>query len=180
MANQTHAKARMEVIVHDATMLELVTRQLPEGASQTFKLNSPVALSSGLVVEFVAPATLLLAGYAMSDGKNVASGGFTDVVLAMGGVEIEANFLGSGAADQVLAAANLGSKFDLGVSASLFSSTRGWYIQNTAADPSHRICAFPPLRMANVPELRTQAGDTNARVRARFIATKSLWNDVTP
>lgn len=172
----THTKARLEPIVHDDVLLSLITRRLPEGASQTFKSHSPVALSSGLVVAFVAPATALLAGFALSDGSNT-TGAYTDVVLAVGGLEIEANFLGSAAADNVLAAADLGGKFDLLSSSTLINGALpGWYISDATADPSVRICEFPPVRVANSTSTRTAAGDTNARVRAQPIQTKTHWN----
>lgn len=176
----THIKQRLDVVQDDA-MLSLITRQLPEGASQTFVLNAPVAIASGYVVVFVAPTTAKLAGFAMSDGHNSAAGtDSVDVVLAVPGItKIEANFLGSAAADNVLAAADFGSKFDLASSSTLINGdSPGWYIADTTSDPSVRICQFPPMRVANTTQVRTAAGDTNARVYATPIATKTHWDDV--
>lgn len=175
-SNITHDKARLEVIVHDAVMLELITRRVPEAASQTFKLNAPIKLASGLAAEFVNPADALLAGYALTDGQNLASGGVTDIVLALPHVEIEANFLGNAAADNVLAAADLGGPFDLAKSATLLgASAPGWYLSDTTADVAFRMSGFPPIRKANSENSRTLAGDTNARVRAIAMFDKTLW-----
>lgn len=180
MGNITQDKARLECIVHDATMLELITRELPEGASQTFIANCPVALTAGLVVAFVAPATVLLAGFAVKDGQNTTAGTKNStVVLAVPGVEIEANLLGAAAADFVLLAANVGAKFDMAVASPLFGTVNAWYIKNATADPVVRVCGLPPIRVPNSPNSRTLVGDTNARVRALPIRTATIWNTTT-
>lgn len=172
----TQDKAALKIVRPDAVMLELITREWPEGASQTFVKYSPLALSSGLAIAFVAPTTALLAGFALSDGHN-STGASVSVVLAVPEVEIEANFLGAAAADNVLAAADFGGKFDLLASATLLgAASPGWYISDATADPSVRISQFPPIAKANQAEVRTAAGDTNARVRAIPIATKTHWN----
>lgn len=175
---QVHTKQAMEVVLHDDPLLALVTRSLPEAASQTFKRVSPVVLTAGLVAEFVAPATALMFGYALSDGNNAAAAitNRTDVVLALPHVEIEANFLAASAADNVFAAADLGTDFDLAVSATLVGgATRGWYIKDAADDEVVRLSGLPPLRIPNIPDLYTTVGDTNARVRAVTLADATVW-----
>lgn len=175
MPNVTHQRQRLEVVVQDSALLELISRRMPEAASQTFKLNAPVKLSSGLVAEFVNPTDGLLAGYALADGQN-ATGKMTDIVLALAHVSIEANFLGAAAAANVLAAADMGLKFALAKDANLLGTGKpGWYILDSATENSHRISEFPPLRMANVDNAYTSAGDTDARVRATPILTKTQW-----
>lgn len=174
----TQDKAALKVVRPDAVMLELITREWPEGASQTFVKYSPLALSSGLAIAFVAPATAKLAAWALTDGHNT-TGASVSVALAVAEVEIEANFLGAAAADNILAAADFGEKFDLLASSTLLgASSPGWYISDATADPSVRICQFPPIAKPNQLPTRTAALDTNARVRARSITTKTHWNDV--
>src|SRR5262245_14573368 len=130
----THVKNRLEVIVHDATMLESITREWPEGASQTFLAGAPLKLVSGLALKFVTPTDGKLAGFALSDGHNVASGASVTVIPAFPHIEIECNFLGAAAADNVLAAADFGNKFDLLESTTLIGGdTAGWYISDATA-----------------------------------------------
>jgi hypothetical protein len=178
MANITQVKQGLVVLQHDAVMLELLTRVIPEGATQTWPAGSPVAISSGLAVVFVAPTTAKLAGFALSEGHNLAAGQDAEVVLARSPVEVEVSFLGAAAADNVLAAADYGSKFDLLSSATLINSADpGWYLSDATADPALRITQFPPIRVPNSENSRTTAGDTNARVYAAPIPTKTHWND---
>lgn len=179
MAVITHAKKGLSIIVHDAVLLETITRVIPEGASQTFPAGSPLAYSSGLLVEFVAPATALLAAFTEEAGQN-GTGKRTTCVLAMPSiVEVEANFLGAAAADNTIAAADVGGKFDLLKSTTLIGgASAGWYISDATADPSVRIATFAPMREPNEVRSVGQALDVNCRVRARLIATKTHWNDV--
>lgn len=172
----THDKAALKIVRPDAVMLELITREWPEGASQTFVKYSPLALSSGLAIAFVAPGTAKLAAWALTDGHNT-TGASVSVVLATPEVEIEANFLGAAAADNVLAAADFGGKFDIDVSATLLgASSPGWYIKDATADPTVRITQFPPVAKANSSTVRTAAGDTNARVRAMAMYSVTHWD----
>lgn len=172
----THIKQRLEPIAHDDVLLALLTRELPEGASQTWPEGSPVSFSSGLLVEFVAPTTALLAGYALDAGHNT-TGRTATIVLARAPIEIEVNFLGAAAADNVLAAADMGGKFDLLKSTTLIKAANpGWYLSDATADPSHRITQFAPAKLVNQVETVSAAGDTNARVRCAPIDTKTHWN----
>lgn len=174
----TQDKAALKVVRPDAVMLELITREWPEGASQTFVKYSPLALSSGLAIAFVAPTTAKLAAWALTDGHNT-TGASVSVALAVAEVEVEANLMGATmATDYVLLAADFGAKYDLAYSATfLGSASPAWAITATTADPAIRVCQFPPIAKANQKETRTAAGDTNARVRARAISTKTHWND---
>jgi hypothetical protein len=172
----THTKKGLSIVLHDTVLLETITRVLPEGASQTFPAGSPLAFSSGLLVVFVAPTTALLAAFTEEVGHNT-TGARTTCVLAVPGVEIEANFLGAAAADNVIAAADMGGKFDLLSSSTLIGgASAGWYISDATADPSVRLSAFAPLREANRLESVGATGDTNCRVRATPIQTKTHWN----
>lgn len=173
----TQDKAALKIVRPDAVMLELITREWPEGASQTFVKYSPLALSSGLAVAFVAPATALLAGWALSDGHNT-TGASVSVALAGPEVEIEANMMGATTAtNYVLLATDMGAKYDLAYSATfLGASSPGWALTATTVDPAVRVVQFPPIARPNEMPTRTAAGDTNARVRARAIDTKTHWN----
>jgi hypothetical protein len=169
----------MQVIAPDAVFLELITREVPEGASQTFKMGSPLKLGSGLAVEFVNPTDALLAYFSEEDGHN-DTGSTIKVIRATPHIEIEGNFLADAAENNVLAAGDLGAQFDIDVSTTLIGgATRGWYITDTTTDPVVRICSFPAVTgEANSAQSTTIAGDTNARVRAVPISSKLLWTAV--
>ena len=178
MAN-TWGKAALDIVVPDSEFLALITREAPEGASQTFPAFSPTKIASGLHAVFVNPTDGLLAAFAVIAGQNT-TGANTKIVRAVQGVEIEANFLGAAAADNVLAAADYGGKFDLLSSSTLIGgASAGWYISDATADPSVRISAFKTSHpLPNVVATDPAVGDTNARVRAIPILTKTHWYDV--
>lgn len=176
MAN-TYPKLPLRVGVPSNSFLSLMERAYPEGASQTFPVGSPLKLASGLAVVWVSPTDGALAAFSLTAGQNVASGAVTKVILAEPHVELEANLLGSAAADYTLAATDLGTAYDLKSAANLLGTgSAGWYFAATTTDVAVRICDLRsaitiPNQLASFPA----TGDTNARVKARVEKTKSLW-----
>lgn len=175
MAN-TYGKLPLRVSVPSNSFESLIERSWPEGASQTFPVGSPLKLASGLALVFVNPTDAGIAAFALTAASGTTNNA-TKVLLATPDVEIEANLLGSAAADQVLAAADLGKAYDLASNANLLGTgAAGWYIQATTSDVAVRINDFRsditiPNQNASFPAV----GDTNARVKARVEKTKSLW-----
>jgi len=176
MAN-TYPKAPLRVSVPSNSFLSLIERAWPEGASQTFPVGAPLKLASGLAVVWVSPTDAPIAAFSLTAGQNLASGAVTKVVLAEPHVELEANLLGSAAADYTLLATDLGTAYDLKSAANLLGTgVAGWYFAATTTDVAVRINNFSsdiiiPNQLASSPA----AGDTNARVKARVEKTKSLW-----
>lgn len=173
----TFPKLSLHTLVPSNSYQSMLTRSWFEGASQTFPTGAPLKLASGLALVFVNPTDAGIAAFSL-DAASGTTGAALQVILAASEVEIEANFLGSSAADNTLAAADLGLTRDLAASATLLPSTpkAAWYIADTNSDVAVRICDFktdyvPPDKLATRPAV----DDINARVRARVIAGKSLW-----
>lgn len=168
---QTFTKQALRPIEPSNPYCSLVERRLPEGASQTFPPGSPLKLASGLAIVFVSASDGPIAAISVESGHNTASGSEIACIIAHPNLEIEANFLGSAAADNVLAAADFGSDFDLASSSTLINSAdAGWYIQDSTSSVSvtmmnYRVNQISPTTNA----LLAAAGDTNARVRARIL-----------
>jgi hypothetical protein len=172
----TWPKLPLQVKDDTNSFLSLFERDWPEGANQTFPVGAPLKLVSGLTQVFVNPTDAPLAAFSLSAGQNT-TGATTQVVLAVPYLEIEGNFLGAAAADNVLAAADLGSSRDLASDANLLGTGEaGWYIKDSAADPAVVICGFLTDQvLPTVNDTNPAAGDTNARVRARVLKGKSLF-----
>ena len=173
---RTWSKAGLSIHAPSSTHLDLSERELPEGASQTWKAGELLSASSGLLVSFVAPATAKVAAFALNDGQNT-SGKLAKVVLLSSDMEFYANVLTSSAADYVLLAADTLKPYDL-AKATNFPTTGAaqWYLQNTTADVS---AAISELQADQVPPTertdRPAAGDTNARVRIRILPAARLF-----
>ncbi len=168
---KTYTKQALRPIEPSNVYGSLVERKLPEGASQTFPPGSPLKLASGLAIVFVSASDGPIAAISTESGHNTASGSEIMCVIAHPNLEIEANFLGSAAADNVLAAADFGGDFDLATSTTLIGGAdAGWYIQDSTSSVSvtmmnYRVNQLSPT--SNV--MLAEAGDTNARVRARIL-----------
>lgn len=154
----------------------LYERDLAEGASQTFPVGAPLKISSGLLIEWVNPTDADIHSFSLTEGHN-DTGSTVKVVMAFPDVEIEANFLGSAAADNVLAAADCGLTRDLAKGTDLLGTGEdGWYIADTSGDVAVIISQFRSNQvLPNQLNSFAQVGDTNARVFAKIIAGKSLW-----
>ncbi len=174
---KTYQKGCLQPILPSNSYLSLYERQLPEGASQTFPEGAPLKFASGLLLEFVNPTDAKLAAWSLEAGQNT-TGATAKVLLASEVNWIEANFLGSAAADNVLAAGDIGTAFDLAKSTTLLgAASAGWYIQDSTSDACAKIGGLVsaqvlPQSDSSYPEV----GDTNARVRARILNTKTAWD----
>jgi hypothetical protein len=174
---KTYAKGYLQPIAPSNSYLSLYEREMPEAASQTFPEGSPLKFSSGLLAEFVNPTDGKIAAISLIAGQNT-TGALTKVVLTSDILWFEANFLGAAAADNVLAAADVGTSFDLAKSTTLLGTGYpGWYLQDATSDVAAKIgrlvsAQVPPQSDSSLPAV----GDTNARVQARILDTKSHWN----
>ena len=95
----------------------------------------------------------------------------------MPNLTLEGTFLGSSAADNVLAQTDLGLDRNLASNANLLGTSKaGWYIEDTTTDDSVRIMDF--VSNETVPNATgvtyAEAGDTNARVRAQILPAASI------
>jgi hypothetical protein len=175
----TWGKAPLVPIVESNSFLSLIERYIPEGASQTFPVGSPLKMASGLAVAFVAPSDADLAAFSLEAGHN-NSGSTARVVLAYPGVEFEANFLGSAAADNIIAAADFaGAGFDLATDANLLGTgLAAWYLQDSTSSVAARISALRADRgiPANSTQSQPAIGDTNARVRCCPLFSILHWD----
>lgn len=172
---KTYVKRELTLAFPDDPYLAASLVKLPEAASQTFPKGSPVSFVSGKASVFVAPTTALLAGFAL-DAASGTTDNLLRVILALPWVAIEANFLGSAAADNVLAATDLGVAYDLAAGTTSASGAAGWYLQDSTSDASVIISSFESYDiLPDSGEMKAVAGDTNARVRGRVKPGKSLW-----
>lgn len=172
----TWLKRPMRAVLPTNSWMSLLERRLPEADSQTFPVGAPLKNSSGLIAVWDSGDIL---GLSATAGQNTTGDIFTQVYLLVPGIEIEANFLGSAAADNVLAAGDVHGKFDIAASATLLgASSAGWYIQDSTSATMVRICDLPPST-ANPQglESRVAVGDTNAIVRAIPHIANLQWYD---
>ena len=173
---ETWDKGPLRLFSLSNSFLSLVERRVPEGASQTFVTHAPLKIVSGLAVEWTSGTDI--AFWSAGDGRNT-TGADAMVYFATPELGIEANFLGSAAADNVLAAADFGTAFDLAKSATLLGTGKpGWYLQDSTSSVMARICQFHcEMALPNkLPTLRPTAGDTNARVRALPLTANLHWD----
>lgn len=162
-----------------AAFLTWASDELPEAASQTFEAGSPVKFASGYVAVWVNPGDADIMGFAYEAGNNGSSAGDYNVkvIRALPGLALEANFLGSSAATNVLAAADLGTEAGLVHNANLLGTgSGGWYFEDggTAAVIIQKFVAAPAM-VTNTPNEAPAAGDSDARIRAYVKPGVSLW-----
>lgn len=174
---KTYPKQALAVSIPSDAWLGYNTRYVPEGASQTFVSSSPLVFSSGYLVVGATPTTAI-AAFALQAGSNTTAGAVNVPVLPVyNGVVIFANFLGAAAADNVIAAADLGGSFDLDLSATLLgASSPGWYIEDGAASACIKITSFASdYIFPNISETVAVVGDTNARVTGEVVDSVYAW-----
>jgi hypothetical protein len=168
----------MEVTNRDSPFLSIATRRVPEAASQTFNEGSPVKLVAGLATAYVDIADAPMYAIAVQAASGTTGTELECVLAYPNLVEIEANVLGTSAADEVLTAGSLGTAYDLVVDANLVGTGEsGWYIdQNDTTDPEVRVSAFESNQVVpNEYNIPPQAGDTNARVRCVILPVATVF-----
>jgi hypothetical protein len=172
----TWPKRSMTAVLPTNSYLSLAERRVPEAASQTYPTGALLNYSSGLYAKWSSGD---LAALSCQEGQNT-SGAFTNVYLLFPGIELEANFLGSAAADNVLAAADHGTAFDIAEGANLLGTGEaGWYVQDSTSATKVRII-FGGEGCVHNPQAETSyvtAGDTNAIVRAIPLISALHWYD---
>lgn len=169
-------KRSMIAVMPSNSYVSLLEREWPEGDNQTFVIGAPIAFSSGLAVAWTSGN---LAGISAVAGQNTTGDLFTKVYLLEPGVCIEANFLGSAAANNTLAAADMGTAFDIASDVNLLGTGRaGWYLQDSTSATMARIselkASIPnPLEDRSIPAI----GDVNTRLRAIPLIANLHWYD---
>lgn len=174
---KTYPKQALAVSFPSDAWLGYNTRYVPEGASQTFVSSSPVVFSSGYIVAAASPSTAI-AAISLQAGSNTTAGAVNIPVLpAYNGLVLFLNFLGAAAADNVLAAADMGTSFELEVDSNLLGTgLAGWYLQDATVAPSVKITSFASdYIFPNNSEVVAVAGDTNARVTGEVIDSVYAW-----
>jgi hypothetical protein len=150
-----------------------------EGASQSFPRGAPLAMVGGYLVVFVATGTAKIWGFSVTEGNNTTAGAKqVKYVPAVPEVYFRASFLGSSAANNVLAQTDFGGTFDLASNANLEGTGKpGWYLQDSASDAVGIIMDADPKESPppDQDEHRSLAGDTNARLLCRLAAGASIW-----
>ena len=150
-------------------------QDIPKASATTFVVGAPIKLASGLALEWVNPSDADIWAFSLAaavDGETTV-----EAIYATVDVILEANFLGAAAADNVLAAADLGLARDLLKGTNLLGTgVAGWYISDAAADAGVTICEFDSqYTFPTVNESKAVVGDTNARVRAFVTPGVSAW-----
>lgn len=146
---------------------------LPKASATTFPVG-PVKLASGLALVWVNPSDADIFAFALAAGVD----GVTEVecMYATEGVILEANFLASAGADNVLAVADLGLTRDLTKITDLTADGDGWCVTDTTSDVGVGIIEFASQQvLPTSSEDVAVAGDTNARIRAHVIPGVSFW-----
>lgn len=162
---KTFTKRNWRVFDETAPVYSYDVVYLPEAATQTFVEGAPLSMDAdGHVSQWSSGA---IYAFALEAGHNATADGDSSVkaVLATTDLTIEANFLASAAADNALAAADLGDSFDIAVSATLEGTGKpGWYVQDTTAGVRVRMVQFNSTQtLGTQDDYKPAAGDTNAR-----------------
>lgn len=178
----TGQKQHLRIGIPNDAWLSFAARYLPEGASQTFVSEAPLVWSSGLVVEATTPVntTNKPIGFALTAGQN-GTGKFTKMLPAYHGLMVFATFLAAAAADQVLAATDMGLLYLLQKTANFpTTAANGWYLEKTVTNAVMRVTSFgAPNPTDQYPNNTTQvafvAGDTNPRLGCELVAAGNAW-----
>lgn len=169
---KTYPKRGLKVLDRQNTHLSMATRRLPLTTGQTIPEGAPMKIASGLLLEWVSIADALMYAIAVEEKTSSAAGDRVECVLSVPQLELEGSFLGSSAADNVLAAGDFGTGRLLIKNANLLGTGKaGWFIQDgTGAAEAVRLVDDTTNEV--VPNAagptRAVAGDTNARVRAKL------------
>jgi len=171
----TWTKRTLTVHLPNDAMLATVPIYLLEASSQTFLAGSPVVFSSGYMA-VASDAVTTLAGFAMEDGHNITAGTqkIKIVPCAVGNcVQLFGNFLTTAAADNVLAATDLGITAQLNYEAAGGSAGEAiWHFGDTQSSEGVQVINFKSdvaSLPANSSVVEPTAGDTNARVLAQVL-----------
>lgn len=179
---KTFRKGTLHVTMLNAAMLEATAFYLPEKASETFKAGSPVLFSSGYIAT-ASTGAVSVDAFALQDAHNGATDGLYNVKVVPASVgaalHCYGNLLTTSAADNVLAATDLGVKVQLLYGATASSSSGPmWYFGDSTSTPGFRIVSFtcdPAYIPPNQNELLAVAGDTNARVLGALLDSVADW-----
>lgn len=175
--SQTFTKRTLSPRMGYGAAMDLAALYIPEGASQTFKDGAPLVFSSGLLVE-ASGTVQLVDAFALEDGHNT-TGSKIKVLPAVPGVHAYGNLLTTGAADNVLATADLGGKVQLLYDATAgIGSTPIWFFGDSSSTPAFKIVSFTPDAEHLAPNsdvIDAANGDTNARVFAALLASAANW-----
>lgn len=162
--------------IHPLQPLASWLRQdLPKASATTIVKGAPVKMASGLAVEWVNPTDADIDAFTMSAAENGKT--TVEAIYAAHDVILELTFLGSAAADNVLAATDHHKSVDLAKGANLLGTgVAGWYASDTTADVAVKIVDFRSQYVfPTVNESIAVAGDTNARIRAHVLPGVSSW-----
>lgn len=179
---KTFAKTTIHVFTPNNAILESVVVYLPEAASVSGLAGTPLVWASGYIDETTAPCESLVA-FAMEDGHNSTPAG-TDILKVLPAapgsfIHLHGNLLSTAAADNVLAATDLGAKVQLD-----FDATAGadggpiWFLGDSASNAGLKIVSFecdPQAIPQAQDSLKAVAGDTNARVTAVLLDSAADW-----
>jgi hypothetical protein len=177
---QTWTKGPLVPVYPQGANLEFCSLYGPEGASQTFVVGDVLTVTSGYLVLGAAAAAVSIFGVAQQAGHNTTAGTYNvQYAPVFPGMFIYANLLGTSAGDEVLAATDLGTAFELERSTTLVGGdSPGWYINGDATGtPAVKVVSFfadPTYApVASIYANEARVGDTNARVMASIIAAQT-------
>ena len=146
----------------------------PVGASQTFKGGEPLVASSGLLVLATSvfnPGNQQCVAFS-TETANATTGADIPVIMATPWLQFEVNFLGSSAADNVLAAADLFASAGLARSTTLAGASRpGWY----AVDGGTAAIVVDDFQTTNVP-----AGQSVSKAASFLVSRPSTATTRSP
>lgn len=164
---KTYTKAALGFGLPGDSYLEYSVLYSPEAASETFLTAAPVKWASGYITAGTSVCTALT-GFSLQAGSNVAAGAATvKWIPCYAGLKVFGNFLGAAAADNVLAAADLGTSVQLALLASTY-----WYFLDDTNTPGVILTSFESdQRVPNNSEVLAVAGDTNARLTGEVLAS---------
>lgn len=175
----TFTKRRLSAYCPSDPYEGYIVRSHLEGATQTFPRGAPLSMVGGYLVVFAALGTAKIWGFSITEGNNGSAGAnAVKYIPAVQEVYVRASFLGSAAADNVLAQTDFGVAYDLAVSATLEGTGKpGWYLQDSTSDAAMIIMDSDPKEPPppDQDQHRALAGDTNARVLCRLAPAASVW-----
>ncbi len=168
---KTYTKAALGFGLPGDSYLEYGVVYLPEAASETFIANSPVKWSSGYITVGATSGAAII-GFALTAGHNGSAGANNvEVIPCYAGLKVFGNFLGAAAADNTLAAADLGVAYELALVTSTY-----WYFLDATSTPAVIITSFESdQRVPNNSQTVAVAGDTNARITGEVLASVNDW-----
>lgn len=169
---KTYLKGSIKPFTPNAAMLDVLRVTLPEAASQTFIASAPVVFSSGYIAVGSDPVTTVH-GFALEAAHNSTAGAYRiQIIPAAPGMFLHlfGNLLTTAAADNVLAATDLGTTMNINYEATGGSDSGPiWHLGDSTSNAGVKVVSFdhdPAYIVQGQSEVRAVAGDTNARVTA--------------